>query len=555
VSAERAQPASGPATSIHVLERYGWTGAVAFVTLGFVLRVRGLSEYWVNPDEGIYYSAVTRSSFGDFWTEVMANAHPPAFYLLLRALGLFTWDFVWLRGTSLLFGTAAIWIFWLVGRELGGRGKAGATSGLLAAALLSVNREAIVLSQLLRPYMMLLALLGLALFHLLRYRAEPTNRNLASYAVYSCLALLTHYSAAMALAVFFGATLYFGLARSVDSAAWRALAKVQVIPGALLVAIYLLMLRPTLAGDPMGEALAPGGWLSGWLIASPTEAWQSFMNFQIFHLPPAFRGRSALLLLAAVAISAVRRDRTVCVLTGTAVSAALLLALLGLYPVGESRHNTWLVLFTLPAFGWVAGQGIEKGRRTTSLALGTLAGILLLGGPLERVLGARPLKTNDLGEQVIRGDDLAPLVVDRLGPDDDPRIILMSEQTYYLMMPLYPSARENMRFSADSALFSFSYGAREVLVTKDWDWEGLGDVQRLLLALSGTLPGVVQDDPSTVLLVAGGWGSNLFADLGEMEERGAIVDWEGVAGRGPAGEDIWRLGAFVLDRAALARSP
>ena len=184
---------AGPAEHTHFLERWGWAGAFALLTLGFILRVRGLSTYWLNPDEGIYYSALTRTSFGDFWADVIANAHPPAFYLLLRGLGLFTWDFVWLSGTSVLFG-----------------------------------------------------------------------------------------------------------------------------------------------------------------------------------------------------------------------------------------------------------------------------------GPSERILGARPLVTNEVGEQVIRRQDLASLVVERLGPEGAPRTILMSEQTYNLMMPLYPSAREDVRMSDDSALLTFSYGAREIVVARRW---------------------------------------------------------------------------------------
>ena len=55
--------------------------------------------------------------------------------------------------------------------------------------------------------------------------------------------------------------------------------------------------------------------------------------------------------------------------------------------------------------------------------------------------------------------------------------------------------------------------------------------------------------------MAGGWGSSLFRDIGELEERGALLDWAGVPGVGPAGEDVRRLGAFVVDRQALLRSP
>jgi hypothetical protein len=94
-----------------MLERYGSAGALALLALGFVLRARGLSEYWLNPDEGIYYAILTAGSFGDCWTEIIANAHLPLYYLLLRGAGFLTWDFVWLRGTSLLSGTASIWLF------------------------------------------------------------------------------------------------------------------------------------------------------------------------------------------------------------------------------------------------------------------------------------------------------------------------------------------------------------------------------------------------------------------------------------------------------------
>jgi len=554
VDSPAGPPPAGLAEHTHFLERWGWAGAFALLTLGFVLRVRGLSTYWLNPDEGIYYSALTRTSFGDFWADVIANAHPPAFYLLLRGLGLFTWDFVWLRGTSVLFGTAAIWIFWLVGRELGGKGTAGVGAGLITAALVAVNGEAIALSQLLRPYMMLLALLGLALFHLLRYRAEPTDRNLIAYAMYSCLALLTHYSAVMAFAVFLGVTVYFGLARVVDNEAWSKLAKLQAIPAVLIVLLYQRHLGTSLGSDVMSEALAPGGWLGGWLVASPGDAWRGFLNFQVFHLPPSLRGRSAVLMLAAIAVSLSAKERTVSVLAVTAVSGALLAASLGLYPIGESRHNTWLVVFTLPALGSLAGRAIKRGHRTTWVLIGALTVVLLFGGPSERVLGARPLVTNELGEQVIRRQDLASLVVERLGPEGAPRTILMSEQTYNLLMPLYPSAREDVRMSDDAALLTFSYGAREIVVARRWDWEGLRDVERVLRAIPSTFPGVFQDGPSTVLVMAGGWGSSLFLDLGELEERGALLDWAGVPGVGPAGENVQTLGAFVVDRQALLRS-
>jgi hypothetical protein len=266
-----------------------------------------------------------------------------------------------------------------------------------------------------------------------------------------------------------GVTVYFGLARVVDSEAWSRLAKLQAIPAVLIVLLYQQHLGTSLGSDVMSEALAPGGWLGGWLVASPGDAWRGFLNFQVFHLPPSLRGRSAVLMLAAIAVSVSGRERTVSVLAVTAVSGALLAASLGLYPIGESRHNTWLVVFTLPALGSLAGRAIKRGHRTTWVLIGALTVVLLFGGPSERVLGARPLVTNELAEQVIRRQDLASLVVEQLGPEGAPRTILMSEQTYNLLMPLYPSAREDVRMSDDAALLTFSYGAREIVVARRWE--------------------------------------------------------------------------------------
>ena len=71
---------------------------IAILVVAVALRLPGLGEWWLNPDEGIYYSILTRLQFTDFIAEVAENAHPPLYYLLLRGLRILTWDFVWLRG-------------------------------------------------------------------------------------------------------------------------------------------------------------------------------------------------------------------------------------------------------------------------------------------------------------------------------------------------------------------------------------------------------------------------------------------------------------------------
>ena len=117
-------------------KRY-WLICLLIVLLGLALRVGGLTGFWVNPDEGIYYGALT-SKFADFWTQLENNAHPPLYYLLLRGMGVFSVDFVWFRSLSLVSGCLTIWGTYLLGREVG-----GVLTGLFAAFLWAIVAAAV----------------------------------------------------------------------------------------------------------------------------------------------------------------------------------------------------------------------------------------------------------------------------------------------------------------------------------------------------------------------------------------------------------------------------
>lgn len=537
---------------LRYLERYGAAVAGVLVLVGLALRLPGIFEYWLNPDEGIYYSSLTRASFGEFWTEVMANAHPPAYYLLLRGLGFLTWDFFWLRGMSVVFGVSAIWVFWLVGRELGGKGAGGVVAGLTTAALLTFNSEAITLSQIMRPYMLLVMLLGGALHFLLLCRCEPSRRNIAGYVVVTCLALLTHYSAMLALGVFTAVIAHDGLTGSVDRSGWKRLAASHAFLMALAVVLYHWHLAALLDSELMAMALEPGGWLSDWLIESPVDAWNSLRAFQVFHLPDGFQARSALVLISATIVSAVSRDRLVAVVTGVAVLGALAASFIGAYPLSPGRHSAWLFVFTMPALGWLVGHVIRSGRKAwlAAAVCVTILGVSgsrvewALGGATAELLGGR---NNSTEEQLIRWDDLARLVVERMDRETGPRIILSGEQTYHLLSPLYPADREELAFSADSSLFHFSYGRRDIVVARTWDWAGAEDVLRVLESLPEKLPALGSSGESEVLVLAGGWGSGFLTDVPVLERRGLVLDRSWALGRNPAAEPGARLVACVLD--------
>jgi hypothetical protein len=349
--------------------------AALLVAVGLYLRVRGLGEYWVNPDEGIYYSTLTQPSFGAFWTEVMENAHPPGYYLLLRAFSFVTWDFVWLRATSAVFGAAAVWLVWLTGRELGGPGAGGAIMGLVSAALIAFNGEAIVLSQVIRPYALLLALLAGSLYTLLVYMRHPSGRVLGVHAALTWAALLTHYSAVLGIAVLAVLAFYERITGRLASRAWWRLAGTYGASGGLLIVLYVVHMRGLMSSQLATTAL--DGWLAHWMVSSPGEAWRALTPYHIYLAPLGWIGRAALVLLAATALAGVApaamrpEGSRVAVLTVAGLVVAFTLSALELYPFGGTRHATWLVPFTLPALAWLPAAVVQM--RRTARARGRCA--------------------------------------------------------------------------------------------------------------------------------------------------------------------------------------
>ena len=139
-----------------------------------------------------------RLDFGDMLERIPdSESTPPLYYLLAWPWAkLFGTGEVGLRSLSALMGTAAVPVAWLAAREL-----AGGFAGVIAAALMATNPLMVWESQEARSYALLVLLGGLSLLFLaLSLRALPRRRDLALWALFSALALCTHYFAAFLIA-------------------------------------------------------------------------------------------------------------------------------------------------------------------------------------------------------------------------------------------------------------------------------------------------------------------------------------------------------------------
>jgi hypothetical protein len=536
---------SSLSTPLRLPGRHG--GVIALLGAAALVRLVGLSDWWLNPDEGIYYSVLTRAEFAGFWREAMENAHPPLYYLILRSLSLVTWDFYWLRVFSVLCGVAAVWGAWAAARELAragetaaeraggeadqedaargavdGEGSSGTdgavrvgVAGLLAALILAFAPGAVALSQVMRPYMLQLALLTWALHFWLRHARTCAARDLTAYITLLCLALLTHYSSILALGVFVAASAVLAGARGFGTPEARRLATSHLLPLALLATLWVLHLSVLADSALADEAL--DGWLGPYMVHTPGDAWLAFLGFQHLVARPWSRGPMALFLLGAVALSATRRARSVWVFAGGALAVGLTTGALGLYPFGSTRHSTWALAFTVPAIGWLGGTLAEAARDHTGLrrAAPLLLSALMLafGGPLGSALGMdrAPWAPTD---RVLRRTDVARML-GILEPDGEPELVLASAQTFYLLAPFYATDREHATYSADSTVFQFPYGRRRVVVSTAWDFTLAdsaasrplppGDLNPFLETVEASFPELSVTERSGALILVGGW--------------------------------------------------
>jgi hypothetical protein len=512
---EGSAEGGGPTRADGLAARYGPAAAVAVVALALTLRLPGMFGWWVNPDEGIYLAVITQESFRLFLAEAFATAHPPLYFLVLRAMAWIATDLLWLRSLALVSGCAAVWAFVLVGRDLAGDGARGWATGLVAGALLAVSPAAIALSQVVRPYMLLVLLLALTLHFLLRYTRRPSGSVLTLHATCASLAVLLHYSAALALGVIVGIVAVDGLRRGFARPEWRRLIAAQALPVAIVAVLYVTQMRALMASDVAEFSVET--WLSGYLIDTPRDAWLSLVGLHAALVGSLASVPATLLTLIAVGGAAVSRRFDILVAVAGALVIATACAALHLYPFGAGRHSAWLLPFVAPGIAWVVVSALRVPRRE-----GALAAVFVTGLLLRTPLGADDVEPPQ-PEHVLRDEHVAAL--EALDPGRPPRLVVMSVETYRLLLPLYPTDRQQARTSADGSVTGFRWGQRDVIVLPGLDlsvrrdqmdrpnhlWSG---TRRAAADLGIGLPG----EGEAVLVLSGDWRQSVF-DLAELARQ------------------------------------
>jgi mannosyltransferase len=172
----------------------GWV-LVALIVLAAVIRVITLDNQSIWADEAltVYEAGLPFGSM--IHTVITVETTPPLYFVVVWVWArLFGTDPVVLRTVSSLAGLTMVPIAYLCAKELVSR-----RAGLLAAAFVAVNPFMIWYSQEARSYMLVAALSGAAFLWFIRSLRAPTRRNLIWWAVFSSLAVMTHFFASFAI--------------------------------------------------------------------------------------------------------------------------------------------------------------------------------------------------------------------------------------------------------------------------------------------------------------------------------------------------------------------
>ncbi len=324
--------------------------------VGFFARLIPAWRLWLNADEALHYLLSVQPSLALTYRASLTTAHPPLLIVLLhywQRLG--TSEFV-LRLPSVLAGTAACGMAFLWFEKVTDRKTA-----VIGLTLMAFSPPLISLSAEIRQYplLWLFTISALYLFEVAVSRSSWHAMLAASAMIW--LAMLTHYSAFL-FALTFGV---YSLVRIVGSRPKGAVIAVWAAGQVAAAGLALFLLRShveKLKSIGLQELIA-----STYLRASIYHKgevnvfWfipREFLRFFHFLFSQGAVGALALALFIAGIFLLARRplpsasstgpsQRLLAVLLAFPFAANSLLALLGVYPFGGTRHNSYLAVFAM----------------------------------------------------------------------------------------------------------------------------------------------------------------------------------------------------------------
>lgn len=161
--------------------------------LGMYVRIYGLSIYYYNNDEVNNLAMASYDGLIAFLkNNLIRDTHPIFARLPAHIILRFTDSEFWLRTISMVPGILFIIISFLIGKRF-----VGNLAAILMAFIAAFGYEFIILSQIVRHYMLFIFCVSAALWFLLKYFENKVRHNIYYYFLFCFLACFTHYASAI----------------------------------------------------------------------------------------------------------------------------------------------------------------------------------------------------------------------------------------------------------------------------------------------------------------------------------------------------------------------
>lgn len=230
--------------------------------LGLFLRAHGLSRYYYSPDDVFQLWMSEQPTLALAWKLGSHEPHPPFLYFALNLMLRVSRNELFLRGLSLFPGLGLIPVFFLLGRKI-----SGSVSGLAMAFMSTFGCGALLMSESIRAYGIMVLCLSLSLYFIYCYFEDRRAAWLYPASALLVVALGFEY-----VSMFFIGGMGLGW---LGGLAWR---RRPVKDYAVMSAFFF----PTAALLALLLYIHLAGVFSSTRFANPVESWNAAYFFQDF---------------------------------------------------------------------------------------------------------------------------------------------------------------------------------------------------------------------------------------------------------------------------------
>jgi len=460
---------------------------LALIVAGAVVRVVGLDDYFLSPDESCIMAIARQPTLAAVYAAAHWQAHPPFHFFLMHFWPAPGNSFMWMRAASLLPGLLLIPACFALGKKA--VGPAGAWAMAFLAAF---GNGPLILSQVVRPYALEGLLLVAGLWFWFDFLERPRGKSAALYGGCLAAALLFNYLAApfIAGAGLAGAAALIGRRRPFRELLVFCAAH---LPAAAAAAVfYFIHLRqiPGLRQSWMEEYLVNEFGSGSWGLLDRLASLGFYFSVRQVAYP--------FLALLALGLGAMAwKNRPALALAGAQVLVAVAMNLAGLYPLYGNRHSFWL--FPAAALAFAAAvellAGFFRGRAERlpgpvrrRAGLGLVAAAVLITVAYARAGYLRTLPHNQLTEFPFTRHAIEGLMT-RIERETRPGDLIIANRQTADLFRFAPGPVDDRQVSPH--LFRLRVGRREYIYDPRIQMYETGDQLRGVLAeaLAARRPG------------------------------------------------------------------